>query len=142
MIVGDVIPVHISTTRSDLDEPLSESINTALMNESMDETVPKQIKIPHMNGLRIAGATPGSSIVVLVYCKTIDNVVTFTQLFSSGEMQTRLEDFLNRLLAQLQLNRAKGLRSSIRLNKEDILKIEEITGIQGQFSITLRIRIF
>lgn len=131
MIVGDVIPVHISTTLSALDEPLSESISTALMNESMDETAPKEIQIPHMNGLRIAGATPGNSIVVLVYCKTIDNVVTFTQLFNSGEMQTRLEDFLNRLLAQLKPIGAKILRPRIRLNKEDILKIEEITGIQG-----------
>lgn len=131
MIAGDVIPVHISTTLSALDEPLSESISTALMNESMDETVPKEIQIPHMNGLRIAGSTPGNSIVVLVYCKTIDNVVTFTQLFNSGEMQTRLEDFLNRLLAQLKPIGAKILRPRIILNKEDILKIEEITGIQG-----------
>lgn len=154
--VGEVIPVHLNTTRPDLDEPISESINTAVMNESMDETaameieinesmdetVAKEIHLPQLNGIRIVGATPGHSIVVLIYCKTIDNMVTFTRLFNSGELHTKLEKLLNHMFTRIEPKSTERLKSSIRLDNEDILEIEEITGIEGRYSCCLCILIF
>src|SRR6218665_4100411 len=94
--VGEVIPVHLNTTRPDLDEPISESINTAVMNESMDETaameielnesmdetVAKEIHLPQLNCIRIIGATPGHSIILSIYCKTKAHMVSLTRHFN------------------------------------------------------------
>lgn len=166
MVIGEVIPVHVNTTRPELEEGLSESLNTSLinqpmsetavkeiqmnefldetaakeiqMNESLDETAAKEILIPHLNGLTIVGAIPGHSIVIFLYCKTTDNMVTFTQLFNSGELKTKLENILNRLLARIEPKSTERLEARLRLDDEDILEIEEITGIEGRYSFSLR----
>src|SRR6218665_3303397 len=140
MVVGEVIPVHVNTTRPDLDKHIAESINVTLVNESMDETAVKEIQMP--NGLHIVGSTYGRSIVIFIYCKTIDNVVTFTQVFNSGELQAKLEDILNRLFARIEPKSTQRLKSSIRLDDADILEIEEITGIEGRYLFSLRNSIF
>lgn len=128
--------MNAALMRKSIDETAAKEIQTI---EAMDETAVKDIQIPHINGLRVVGATPGHSIVILVYCKTTDNLVTFTQVFNSGELQTKLENILNRLFARIEPKSTEILKSSIRLDDEDILEIEDITGIEGQFPFSFRI---
>lgn len=147
--------VHVNTTRPDLDDQMARSINAALMKKSIYETkvnriqtfelmaeeIVREILRPYRNGLRIVGAKPGHSIVILVYCKTTDNVMTFARLFNSGELQTKLEDLINRTFARIEPNSTERLKLNIRLDNEDILEIEEITGIEGRYSFSIRILI-
>lgn len=148
-VAGDVIAVHVNTTRPDSDEEISELLNATLMKESMAETrvkeiqlnegivetADKQIIIPQLNGLTIVGATPGHSIIILVYCKTTEKMITFTQLFNSRELHTFLENMLNRLYALIKPRRTDRLETHVRLDEEEILAIEEATGIEGRFSV-------
>lgn len=111
------------------------TIKEIQMNEFSYETAVKDIQIPQLDGLTIVGASPGHSIVILVYCKTIDNMITFTQLFNSGELQSFLEDILNRLLTRIEPKRIEKLETRLSLDDEEIIAIEEITDIEGWYLV-------
>src|SRR6218665_1299017 len=124
--------LHVKNNRPDLDEPLSHAFNGVIRNRATDDAETKAL-LEEMDeiGLDPANAKPGRSIVVSMYCKTVDDAVKFTQLYNTGRVQYILESILNRLILTIEPHNKEKLDSRVSLEEEDVITLEEFTGIEG-----------
>ena len=124
--------VHVNNNRPDLDGPLSRTFNDVIENRASDDSEIEAL-LEEMSGLGFnpVNASPGHSIVILMYCKTVDDAVRFTQHFNSGRVQYILESILNRLLLKIEPHNTETLDSCVSLDEEDIVALEKFTGIEG-----------
>lgn len=124
--------VHINNSRPDLDGPLSRAFNDVIRNKTTDDkNIRKLLTELNELGLNLVTAVPGESIVIFVYCKTVQSAVKFTRLFNSGRLQHILESSLNRLLLTIEPHNTKELESRISLEDEEVATLEDFTGIEG-----------
>src|SRR6218665_1990228 len=124
--------VHVNNNRSNLDGPLSRAFNDLMRTRTTDDAEIKNL-LAEMNGLSFnpVNSEPDKSIVIFVYCKTVDDAVKFTQHFNSGRVQYLLESILNRLLLTIEPHNTETLDSCVSLDEEDIVALEKFTGIEG-----------
>src|SRR6218665_1877751 len=125
--------VHVNNNSlSYLDGALSNTFNDTLRKSSEGDVESKEL-LTEINGigLNLVKAIPGQSIIIFVYCKTVQNAAKFMQLFNSGRLRHMLERILNRLLLTIEPCSKENLESRISLEDEEINTLAEFTGIEG-----------
>lgn len=115
-----------------MDGPLSFAFNDLIRNKIASDADINNL-LAEVNGFNLDLVTtiPGQSIVIFIYCKTVQNAVKFTQIFNSGHLQYLLHDILSRLLLTIEPGNTKELDSRISLEDEEIICLQEFTGIEG-----------
>lgn len=115
-----------------MDGPLSFAFNDLIRNKITSDADINNL-LAEVNGFNLDLVTtiPGQSIVIFIYCKTVQNAVKFTQIFNSGHLQYLLHDILSRLLLTIEPGNTKELDSRISLEDEEIICLQEFTGIEG-----------
>lgn len=131
---GHVIAVHANTTQPDKDGVISELLNKTILEESKDDPSSKEKILRPINGYNIHPVVtmPGQSIVLFFYCKTIDNMITFTKLFISGDLQNMTEVIMNRILSKYDPKNTEQLKARLSLDETEILAVEKFSGIAGE----------
>lgn len=132
-VIGEMPALRINNNRPDLDAPLCLAFNNVIQNSGTGDAEIKDL-LATMNelGLNVVKAKPGQSIVLFIYCKTVDSAVDFTQMINSGRLEYYLEIIFNRLLATIiEPNTTAELKSRISLEDAEIFTLEEFTGIEG-----------
>lgn len=124
--------LHINNNRCDLDASLSLAFNGVITNRTNDDGEIRDL-LAEINrlGLNPVIAQPGQSIVIFMYCKTVFSAVKFMIDFNSGRLQYLLESIFNRLLLTIDPHHTEELHSRISLEDEEIVTLEEFTGIEG-----------
>jgi len=132
-LAGEMPAVHVNNNNlSYLDGALSNTFNDTLRKSSEGDVESKEL-LTEINGigLNLVKAIPGQSIIIFVYCKTVQNAEKFMQLFNSGRLRHMLERILNRLLLTTEPCNKEKLESRISLEDEEVNTLAEFTGIEG-----------
>lgn len=123
--------VHVNSDRPDLDGPLSLAFNRIIRNRKSDDAeINDMLEEIKRLGLDLVNAKPGQSIVIFIYCNTVENAVKFTQLFNSGFLKFVLKSIFNRLILTIEPYQTAELDLGISLEYEDISTVEKFTGIE------------
>lgn len=117
--------VHVNTTRPDLDADLSDAFNNGVIAEPQLFSELVEIQLHPIT------SRPGHSIEIFIYCQNEQHMETFIEVFISGQLETHLCNILNRLLLKIKPN-AERLEITISIDIEEVLAIEEYTGIEGK----------
>src|SRR6218665_61371 len=98
-----MITVYINNNRHDLYGPLSHAFNGVIRNRATDDAEIEAL-LDEMTGLglNLVNAVPEQSIVIFIYCQTIDSADNFVDLFNSGRLEHMLDSILNRLLLTIE----------------------------------------
>lgn len=131
---GHVIAVHANTTQPENEEVLSKLVNKTISEEPKDDPSSEEKILAPINGYNICpvGTKPEQSILFFLYCKTVDDVITFTELFISGELQSMIEVIMNRLLLKIDPENTEKLQARLSLDEAEILALEKYSGIAGE----------
>ena len=129
-----MIAVHAKTTQPEKDAVLSDSINKTILDESKVDPSSEEKLLTPINGynIHLVATKPEKSIVFFLYCKTVDDVITFTELFISGALQSMLEVIMNRLLLKMDPDNTEKIKTRLSLDYEEILAVEKYSGIAGE----------
>lgn len=126
----------MNTNQPELDDELSQRFNDVIVHEDnredRDYSSEGIFSELHINSIRPVASKPGHSIIVFLYCKTVDDMIEFTDVLKSGQLTSMLERALQRLLMVLDRKSVGSLDVTLTLDNEEILLIEEITGVNGQ----------
>lgn len=132
---GQIISVHVNTTQPEKDEVLSDLINAIILEESKDYPSSSEerllTKINDCN-IRPVATQTGQSIVFYFYCKTVDNMIKFTELFTSGDLQNMLEVVMNCLWSKFDPEDTEQLKARLSLDDAEVLAVEKFSGIAGE----------
>ena len=134
-----MIAVHVNTTQPEKDEVMSELLNKTILEESKHEQSSKEKILAAINECNIhpIAVKPGQSIVFFFYCKTVDNMIKFAEVFISGDLQTMVEVMMNCLLSKFDPENTENLKARLSLDDAEILAVERFSGIEGRHLLFL-----
>lgn len=131
-----MITVRVNTNHPELDDQLSQALNETTMKQHAADSA-KGAVLEELNGMRtyLLSSKPGRSIAMFLYCKVADDMALLMEAFSSGLLKSIIERVLNRLIASLSKPHC-ALEVTLKLDDDEVLLIEEFTGIDGQWIIS------
>lgn len=124
----------MNTNHPELDNPLSILLNETKVKEYAADSASKGAVLEELNGMRsfLLSSKPGKSIEIFLYCKTTDDMELLMKAFNSGRLKSIIERILYRLMFSLPNKPQESLEVALRLDDEEVLLIEEFTGIDGE----------
>lgn len=125
--------LHVNTNYPEHDDQLSQSINETRVKEYAADSASKGGVFEELNGISILllSSKPGKSIEIILYCESTDNMVLLIEAYNSGRLKSMMERIFNRLMSDLPNKPYGPLEVELGFDDEDVLLIEEFTGIDG-----------
>lgn len=114
---------------------MSDLINATILEESKDYPSSSEERLlAKINGcnIRPVATQTGQSIVFYFYCQTVDNMIKFTELFISGDLQNMLEVVMNCLWSKFDPEDTEQLKARLSLDDAEMLAVEKFSGIAGE----------
>lgn len=111
--------VHANLDGENVSEAENE-ISTAMANMILDRSIEEANRIFQLAQLKVIAAKKGQSIVLYIYCMTIEDVQQLYQSLISASLKVSLELLFNRLLSRS----LKIAVTTVIVSNQELLRIQ------------------